>query len=285
MTEFDAAAFKKTTQQQWDNVAAPWNAWGPLLDRWLGPATETLLDMCRVGKGSHVLHVAGGSGQDAMQSAKRTGPDGRVLSTDFSEALTALANDGFRAAGFAHAEAAAMDGEAIDVGGDLFDAVISRVGLIFFPDQDRSMATQVAALKPGGWVGALVYATPEENRFFSDPVAIIRRHAALPPPVPGQPGPFSLGAPGAIEALFERAGLTEIESRKIDAPVVLGSAAECLRFEKESFGALHQMLAKLDDRSKEAAWDEVETALQAFETDRGFSGPCIMIAAAGRKAS
>lgn len=285
MTAFDAAAFKQTTKQQWDNVAARWNAWGPLLDRWLGPATETLLDMCHVGKGSHVLHVAGGSGQDAMQSARRTGPEGRVLSTDFSEKLTELANDGFRAAGFGHATATAMDGENIDVGDGLFDAVISRVGLIFFPDQDRSVTTQVAALKPGGWVGALVYATPEECRFFSDPVAIIRRHAALPSPVPGQPGPFSLGAAAVIEALFERAGLTDIETQKIDAPVILGSATECLRFEQESFGALHQMLAKLDDQSKQAAWDEVETALRAFETDRGFYGPCVMIAAAGRKAS
>ena len=285
MTAFDAATFKKTTRQQWDNVATRWNAWGPLLDRWLGPATETLLDMCHVGKGSHVLHVAGGSGQDAMQSARRTGPEGRVLSTDISETLTGLANDGFRAAGLGYAKATVMDGESIDVGDDRFDAVLSRVGLIFFPNQDGSMTTQVAALKPGGWVGALVYATPEECRFFSDPVAIIRRHAALPPPVPGQPGPFSLGAPGAIEALFERAGLSDIETQKIDAPVVLGSATECLRFEQESFGALHQMLAKLDDRSKQAAWDEVETALRAFETDRGFSGPCVMIAAAGRKAS
>ncbi len=169
------------------------------------------------------------------------------------------------------------------MGGEKFDAVISRVGLIFFPDQDRSVAQQVAALKPGGRVGALVYATAQECRFFSDPVAVIRRHAALPPPLPGQPGPFSLGAPGAIEALFARAGLTDIQARKIEAPVLLGSADECLRFEQEFFGALHQMLAKLEAPARQAAWDDVRKALEAFETDRGFEGPCVMIAAVGRK--
>lgn len=283
MANFDAQSFKKTTQDQWNSVAKRWNEWGPLLDQWLGAPTETLLDMCNVNQGTHVLHVAGGSGQDAMQSARRTGPDGVVVSSDFSKELTNLAAASFDAAGYNHATATVMDGEELDTDGQLFDAVISRVGLIFFPDQARSMAKQIAALKPGGMVGALVYATPDKCRFFSDPVGVIRRHANLPPPTPGQPGPFSLGAPGVIENLFENAGLTDVEAVAIDAPVILPSAKECLRFEQESFGALHQMLGKLDDQAKQAAWDEVETSLEAFENADGFSGPCTMIAAVGRK--
>ncbi len=100
-----------------------------------------------------------------------------------------------------------------------------------FPDQKGAVELQRLALKPEGYVGALVYATAEENRFFSDPVSIIRRHAKLGPPPPGQPGPFSLGGEGAIEALFESAGLVDIETRRIEAPVILESAATCLRFE------------------------------------------------------
>ncbi len=65
--------------------------------------------------------------------------------------------------------------------------------------------------------------------------------------------------------------------------MILDSAAECLRFEQESFGALHQMLANLDDTGKKAAWDEVGQALTAFETGGHFEGPCTLIAAIGRK--
>ncbi|CUK14857.1 Ubiquinone/menaquinone biosynthesis methyltransferase ubiE [Ruegeria denitrificans] len=283
MTNFDPVAFKNSTRNQWDNVAGHWNAWGPLLDRWLGPATETLLDMCGVQSGSTVLHIAGGSGQDALQSARRVGSDGFVLSTDFSENLTRLANDQFERAGLTQARATVMDGENLKTGDQRFDAVISRVGLIFFPDQKSSMKSQISALHKGGSVGALVYATPQECRFFSDPVGIIRKHANLPAPAPGLPGPFSLGAPGVIEDLFEAAGLGDIQTQKIEAPVVLETAQECLRFEQESFGALHQMLGGLDDEAKQAAWEEVEIALEAFETDTGFIGPCTMIAASGVK--
>jgi hypothetical protein len=63
----------------------------------------------------------------------------------------------------------------------------------------------------------------------------------------------------------------------------MSSAAECVRFEKESFGALHQMLAGLDEAGKEAAWAEIGEALSAFETFTGFEGPCELVVAAGTK--
>jgi SAM-dependent methyltransferase len=190
MTTFDALAFKKSTHGQWNAVADRWNAWGPLLDSWLGPVSEALLDMAKVGPGHRVLHIAGGSGQEALQSARRVGPSGHVLTTDLSEALTALAAANLETAGYKNASAQVMDGEQISLAGEPFDAVLSRVGLIYFPDQQRALIGMRHVLKPGGKMAAIVYSTPENNKFFSVPVAIIRRRAQLPPPLPGrlQPG-------------------------------------------------------------------------------------------------
>ncbi len=139
------------------------------------------------------------------------------------------------------------------------------------------------ALKPGGRIAAIVYSTAENNKFFSIPVSIIRRRANLPPPEPGQPGPFSLGNPGVLEKVFREAGFRDVESRLVQAPVKLRSAAECVRFEKESFGALHQMLAGLDEAGREAAWAQIEQELEAFEGPSGFAGPCELVLAVGTK--
>ena len=102
-----------------------------------------------------------------------------------------------------------------------------RVGLIYFPDQQRALAGIRHALKPGGRFAAIVYSTPDKNQFFSIPVGIIRRRAKLPPPQPGQPGPFSLGGDGVLAAAYERAGLRDIEVRKGDAPVREESEEMC----------------------------------------------------------
>ncbi len=132
-------------------------------------------------------------------------------------------------------------------------------------------------------MAAIVYSTPDKNKFFSIPVSIIRNRANLPAPLPGQPGPFSLGADGVIEEAFTRAGFRNVRAERIDSPLKMSSARECVQFEKESFGALHQMLSSLPANEKENVWQEIETALSEFETGEGFTGPCEMVVAIGEK--
>lgn len=281
-TTFDPVAFKDTTREQWQTAADAWSAWGPAIERWLGAATEVMLDLADVGPGDRVLDVAAGAGGQSLAAARRVGATGHVLATDISENILVHAAAAARAQGLNNVETRAMDGEdlgAVEEGS--FDAAISRVGLIYFPDQQAALAGMRRALRPGGTVAAIVYSTPERNGFFSLPVGIIRRHAELPPPLPGQPGPFSLGAPGTVEEAFAAAGLRDVRTRTVESPVRLASAAECLRFERESFGALQQMLAGLDARGRQAAWDEVGEALTRFEGPDGFEGPCEMIVAVG----
>lgn len=279
---FNAAAFKTTTRAQWQAAAEAWHRWGPFLGRWLGDATETMFDLARIGPGSRVLDVAAGAGEQSIGAARRAGASGHVLATDIAPALLERAAADAKAAGLSNLETLELDGEALDtLPAGSFDTAISRVGLIYFPDQQRALAGMRRALRPGGRVSAVVYSTPERNAFFSIPVKIIRERARLPAPLPGQPGPFSLGAEGALEAAFAKAGLRDIEVRKVPSPVRLASAAECVRFERESFGALHQMMVGLDEAERASTWDAIEEALRQFEGSEGFVGPCEMLVGAG----
>jgi SAM-dependent methyltransferase len=281
---FDPLKYKQTTLEQWNSAADAWYRWSGLLSSWLGAATETLLDRADVTQGSRVLDVAAGAGEQSLAAARRVGRTGQVLATDLSPAILEYAEQAARLAGLDNVLTYPIDGERLDeLDAGPFDAVISRVGLIYFPDQQKALRGMRAKLREGGKIAAMVYSTAECNGFFSTPVSIIRRRAQLPPPLPGQPGPFSLGKPEVLEQVFAEAGLRDIRVEKIAAPLRLASAAECLRFEQESFGALHQMLGGLPDADKEAAWEEIEQALQQFETAQQFEGPCEMLIAAGTR--
>jgi SAM-dependent methyltransferase len=282
-TTFDPQQYKLTTRQQWQHAAEAWHRWGPTIEGWLGAATERMLDAAGVTAGSRVLDVAAGAGGQTLAAARRAGATGHVLATDISPAILAYAAKAAAEAGLANVSTLDADGEALRVPEASFDAVISRVGLIYFPDQQAALTGMRAALRPGGRLAAVVYSTADRNAFFAVPVGIIRRRAGLPPPVPGQPGPFSLGGPGVVEQALARAGFRDVGVETVPSPVRLPSAAECVRFERESFGALHQMLSGLPEPQREAAWDEITAELSRYEGPDGFVGPCEMLVAAGTR--
>ena len=282
-TTFDPELYKKTTRAQWEDAADAWHRWGPTIEDWLGAATERMLDAAGLTAGSAVLDVAAGAGGQSIAAARRVGASGRVLATDISPTILAYAARAAFDDGLLNVDVQEMDGEELAVDDESFDAVISRVGLIYFPDQRGALAAMRAALRPGGRLAAVVYSTAEANAFFSIPVGIIRRRAQLPPPAPGQPGPFSLGGPGVAEALFAWAGFENITVETVVSPLRLASAADCVRFERESFGALGQMLSGLNEDERDAAWDESRDELARFEGPDGFVGPCEMLVVSGRR--
>jgi len=280
---FDPLKYKSTTRDQWDAAAGAWHRWGPTLNDWLGTSTETMLEMANVRPGMRILDVAAGAGEQTITAARRVGPSGYVLATDISSRILEFARMSAAEAGLDNVEVRQMDGERIDLAQESFDVVISRVGLIYFPDQHAALGGMHRVLKPGGRVAAITYSTPEKNKFFSLPVSVIRRRAQLPAPLPGQPGPFSLGTPGAIEAAFARAGFRDVEVRVVPSPLRLRSAKECVRFERESFGALHTMLAGMPEPERPSVWEEIERELAQFQGPEGFVGPCEMLVAVGTK--
>ena len=242
-----------------------------------------MLEMAGIGPGQHVLDLAAGAGEQTIVIGKRVGPTGSVLATDISSNILNFAQKAALQAGLKNVKTQVMDGENLELPDDSFDAVISRVGLIYFPGQHKALTGMKRVLRPGGKVGAITYSVPENNKFFSVPVSIIRRRAQLPPPLPGQPGPFSLGSPGVLEAAYKKAGFHDIQVRVVPSPLRMSSAAECVRFERESFGALHQMLAGVPEAERRSVWDEIEQELKKFEGADGFVGPCEMVVAVGVK--
>jgi SAM-dependent methyltransferase len=280
-TVFDPIAYKETTRRQWQAAAEPWYRWGPALEEWLGEATELMLDLAAIRPGSRVLDIAAGAGGQTLAAARRAGPEGNVLATDISESILRFAERRAREEGLANVATRVMDGEQLDVEEGFFDAVISRVGFIYFPNQQAAFAGMRRALKPGGRLAGVVYSTAEANGFFSIPVSVIRRRAGLPAPLPGQPGPFSFGSAGVLEDAYAQAGFSEVEVRRVNAPLRMASASECVRFERESFGALHQMLAGLGESERDEVWSEIESELSQYETADGFEGPCELLVAAG----
>ena len=116
----------------------------------------TVLDLADIHPGRRVLDVAAGAGGQTLRAARRVGASGAVLATDISSNIIDLAARDARTAVLSNVATRVMDGENLDVADASFDAVISRLGLIYFPDQGRALRESLRVLRPGGWIAAVV---------------------------------------------------------------------------------------------------------------------------------
>lgn len=280
-SSFDAEKYKNAQREQWNKDGAAWRRWNPVLDRWYGEATRQMLDLARIRPGQRILDVAAGAGEPAVSAAERVGPGGHVLATDISEGIVELARQVARERGLDQVETRAMDGEKLDLPDASFDAVLCRLGLMYMPHPVAALREWRRALRAGGRVAVVVFSTPERNGWGAIPASIIRRRAQLPPPAPGQPGPFGLGAPGVLEGLFRQAGFADAEIRAVPVPHRATSAAEYVRVAREAFGGFNAMMAHLPAEERESVWNEVEGSMRGFETPGGFEvpGECLVAAA------
>jgi demethylmenaquinone methyltransferase / 2-methoxy-6-polyprenyl-1,4-benzoquinol methylase len=171
------------------------------------------VDLTGVGPGDRVLDVATGTGDLAIELAKRVGPSGEVIGSDFSEGMLALARKKAPELRFEW-------GNALELpyADDEFDAATVGFGARNFSDLDRGLAELTRVVRPGGRVLILEMTTPQKpplSTFFklwfdrvvpllgklsSDPDA----YEYLPNSVKRWPDPAGLAA------AFDRAGLQQI---------------------------------------------------------------------------
>jgi SAM-dependent methyltransferase len=219
VTTQDTKAFKIAVREQWDRSAEGWNDHTSEIRAWLRQASDAMLDMAGIVPGASVLDVAAGAGDQTLDIAQRIGPQGRVLATDLSTGILALAQKNDRQAGFHNVQTHAADGEDLQVEPTSFDAVVCRLGLMFFPDPLQGLHGMRRALRPGGRICTMVFSRPESNPCIGILMSTALRYAGLPARDPFQPGSLlSLGKPGLTDELFRAAGFQNVATTALDAP-------------------------------------------------------------------
>lgn len=265
------------TAAAWDAAAAGWNAHSRLIRTWLQEATAAMLDAAGVRPGAKVLDVAAGAGDQSLDIAERVGRTGKLLVTDISAGILALAERKLRAAGHQHIEALCADAQELgrlpSAGAD-FDAAVCRLGLMFCPQPLLALQGIFQALAPGGRFSGLVFAGPERNPCIRILVSTALRHAGRAPASPFTPGTLmSLGQPGLMTALLAEAGFSEISVRALAAPMRLPQVRHYLDFVQTAGLPIMAILAPLPAAAQRAAWQDIEQQLQHYTSPPDWVGP------------
>ncbi len=283
-TRSDAAEFKDKMRAQWDGAAAGWDRHGPAIRDWLRVPTDSMLDMAGILPGQTVLDVAAGAGDQTLDIAERVGVAGRVTATDISGGILALARANAVRAGHDNVSIHAADAEDLGLGDSMFDAAVCRLGLMFLPDPLAGLREICRVLKPGGRFCSMVFAGPDLNPCLRILMSTAMRHAGMTPRDPFVPGGLvSLGKPGLVEGLFQRAGFRNTITTRMEAPFRLATTAEYLTFVRASAGPILQILAPLGEAAQQAAWVDIAAQLEVYQTTEGWIGPNTLLLTRGQR--
>lgn len=278
---FDPAQYKQVQRKDWTDAAAGWRAWWRTIETGAGSVSERLVELAEVGPDDAVLDVATGIGEPALTAAPRVA---RVVGTDIAPGMIALARERAAELGLENVEFVEVDAEELAFDGE-FDAVLSRWGLMFFPDLAGALARMRRALKPGGRLAAAVWGPPDRVPFLTVAFSTVSRMLELPPPGPGVPGPFSLADAPTLEAAIEAAGFDGGRSETVELEQEFASAEDYGAFFHAIAAPIHGMLADRTAEEAEAVWAAIVEEARRFARDDGrIVLPGEVICVAGRRA-
>lgn len=249
----------------WDRAGQVWVEHQALLDRLMAPIAEAVIDAAGPVNGEAVLDIGCGSGATTFAAAWRVGPTGRAVGVDISPALVELAR---RRAG--EDEVDGVEFLLADAQTHIFqhefNAIISRFGVMFFPDPVAAFANLRQALKPGGKLAFAAWRSPEEN-----PLSLIPLQAAAPflPELPrfekDAPGRFAFADPDRVRMILAQAGWRAVEIAPLDTTSPL--SFDELMTMSVRVGPLAPLLAQQDDAVRRRALEAVAAALEQYVKD------------------
>lgn len=261
--------FRDSQREAWSSVAAAWRRWWRIFELGAGPLNERLVELSGARPGHRALDVATGIGEPALTAARVVGPDGRVVATDLSPEMLRFAAERARDAGLSNVEFLEFDAEQLDVEPSSFDAATSRWGFMLMRDPSAAIERVRAALRPGAKLAAAVWGPPEKAPFLATARRALERELGLPPADPDEPGPFRLGAEGALDALLEAGGFESVTHERMTVPIRFASVDEYAECTRDMSSSLRKALAKLSEERQERAWAAIREEASKYATASG----------------
>jgi len=246
------------------------------------PISDALIEAAALEPGKSALDVGAGTGEPALRIAEICGPSTRVACTDVIAEMVAAAKREAARRELRNVTFTQCAADALPFRSDQFDAVVCRLGIMFFEDAIASMREMLRVLGPDGRVAFAVWHESKCNPFFSATLEVVARYAQLPPTPPDTRGAFRYAEPGKLARLLARAGATAVSDRvldfRIEGPVGISDFWP-LRVDMSE--TLRGLLPKLPSGRIRHIQEEVERAIRPyFPGDRmSFPARAIIVSA------
>lgn len=270
--------------REWSESAKAWREHSSTIHTMFTPLTSALIKEAGISAGQSVLDVAGGPGEPSLTIAEVVEPSGTVTYTDAVAEMVVTAEDEATRRGLTNIRFHQSAAESLPFADNIFDAAVSRLGVMLFSDPPAALREMLRVTKPQGALCYVVWGQAERNPFSWVVTNVISRYVDVPPEDPDAPGAFRFAEPGKLARLLTQAGAKDVQERELNfhmaAPI---SVDEFWRMRAATSGTLREKLAKLSEETARQVGIEVQEAAREFFPNDQMSFPGQMLVITGRK--
>jgi ubiquinone/menaquinone biosynthesis C-methylase UbiE len=263
----------------WASVAPSWGEYAEYADARGATITARMLSLSVPRPGERVLELACGAGGVGLAAAPLVAPTGEVVLSDVVAEMTLIAAARAAALGVSGVTTKVLDLDRVDEPDASYDVVLCREGLMFALDHAAAVGEMGRVLRPGGRVVVAVWAAPERNPWLSVLFRAVSAHLGEPVPPPGVHGPFALGDPDRLRALFAGAGFVDVSVEEVPTPLRDASFEQWWTRTTALAGPLALRLAALTPDGRAALERAVRDAVRPFWTPAGLEFPGVTLLA------
>lgn len=265
----DAAHTDRTNREMWARAAAGWEKWQAELREATAPVAQWLVNALDPSPGQRILKLAAGPGETGFLAAQRLGPAGKLISTDQSHEMVAVAQRRAIELGLENVEFAVLDGQHIELPSNSVDGVLCRWGYMLMTDPDAALRDTWRVIKDGGRLALATWDTPDKNLWMSTPAIALVARGALSPPDPTAPGPFAMANPEQLEQRVAAAGFSTATAQRLEFPQAYASFDQFWDVPTDLAAPITEALGKLDAAAQDEVRGGVREALGRFTLEDG----------------
>jgi SAM-dependent methyltransferase len=214
---------------------------------------ELVAEAADLHPGERVLDVACGNGNTVLAAARRFC---EVVGIDYVPMLLDEGRQRARAEGLP-VDFQEGDVEAVSFPDASFDVVLSTIGVIFAPDQEKAAGELMRVCKPGGRI-AMANWVPDG--YVGDLFRTMGKHV---PPPPGLKSPFRWGTQEGMRKLFG-GGIGSLQTRRRSFVWRFPSARHHVEFMRGYYGPLNKAFGALNDEGQKALEEDLISLVEHY---------------------
>jgi ubiquinone/menaquinone biosynthesis C-methylase UbiE len=260
-------------------IAPGWERWRGRIEETTTPVREWMVKELAVRPGDTVLELAAGAGDTGFEAAAIVGEHGRLISTDFSPAMMAVACRRGAELGLGNVDYRIMDAERVELDADSVDGVLCRFGYMLMADPAAAFAETRRVLRPGGRLALAVWGAPERNPWATIGFGLLIERGHMPPPEPDDPGPFAMASAEHTRTLLEAAGFTTVRTEEVPVRFSFRDLDDYNAFATDTGGPAALVLPGLPEDERAVLKTQLGAAFAHFSAAVGYEIPGVALCA------